>query len=573
MSKLALGKGKPSQSCPASTGTGPRPSRRRDRTLAVWIGLALACGFLAYIARLREVTQDAFHEMALFREALLLGYVPQVDLFAYTPTVQPSVHHEWGTGAILYLVTIGTGWGAAGLTILKLSLIATLWLLLYRVARLRGADPILFCSLSWLVFPLLWVGFATVRAQLFTLVFIAAQLWMQEMDTRGGRRWIVGWLAMLILWLNLHAGFVVGLGMIAFHSLERVWSLYRRTRAVGAVLSGTWHLLLAAPLAVGCLLLNPYGPDYISYLSHALRLPRPGIYEWRPLWLTYAPGVTLLAFGASLLLIAASLHGCRWHRLRGCGFLWLSAWMALKHIRHGSIYAIVWIAYVPAWLSCTCWGRRWAATIRSHRAMTIRLCQVAVVGSLAFVLGHQAWLPTISPYLVHSNVCYPTAAVNYLRQQGFSGNIMTPFHAGAYVSWKMYPEVKVSLDGRYEVAYQPQVKPQHERFYEATDAQWWSILDDYATDLVLVPVQAPVYRELERLASDYQGAGRIATNQPWDVVYRDDSYAVLASPRWSEQLPRRDDRGVILPDGAADAWTLEQAHWRRSLTTVANRSR
>jgi hypothetical protein len=27
--------------------------------------------------------------------------------------------------------------------------------------------------------------------------------------------------------------------------------------------------------------------------------------------------------------------------------------MALKHIRHGSIYGIVWLAYVPAWLSCT----------------------------------------------------------------------------------------------------------------------------------------------------------------------------------------------------------------------------
>ncbi|MCA9134595.1 MAG: hypothetical protein KDA45_15615, partial [Planctomycetales bacterium] len=191
----------------------------RDVPLAAWLLLAMAAGFLAYVARLHEITHDTFHEMSLFREALVQGEFPTVDLFAFTPTVNPSVHHEWGTGAVLYLATVGSGLGLLGLSLLKLLLMAALWLLLYRVARLRGAHPYVFASLAFLTFPVLWVGFATVRAQLFTLVFIAAQLWMQELDWRGRRAWILLWLGMLVAWLNLHAGFVVGLGLIACHSL------------------------------------------------------------------------------------------------------------------------------------------------------------------------------------------------------------------------------------------------------------------------------------------------------------------------------------------------------------------
>ncbi len=77
-----------------------------------------AC-FLAMVCRLNEVTHDAFHEMALFRDYCVTGNFPTVDHFAYTPTIDPVVHHEWGTGAVLYFVTTTTGLGLVGLTILN----------------------------------------------------------------------------------------------------------------------------------------------------------------------------------------------------------------------------------------------------------------------------------------------------------------------------------------------------------------------------------------------------------------------------------------------------------------------
>lgn len=541
----------------------------RDYRLAGWLSLALLCGFLAYVARMHEITHDAFHEMCLFREALVQGEMPKQDLFAFTPTVDPSVHHEWGTGAVLYFATVGSGLGLVGLSLLKLLLMALLWLSVYRVARMRGAHPYVFAILACASFPVLWVGFATVRAQLFTLVFVAVQLWMQQLDWRGRRGWILAWLLMLIVWLNLHAGFVVGLGMIAFHSLERFASVWFRKGSVMAAMGGTWHLILAGPAACASLMVNPYGWEYIPYLIRAIGMERPLIREWQPLWNTYAPGVTLLIFFTSLVLFVYAQRHNRLGRLHGSAFLALCAYMTLKHTRHGSIFGVIWLAYVPAWISHTPLGKNLVAFVDANRQGMIRASQVVACTTFAFACFHHFWLPTLPPKQLYSTACYPTGAVDYLKENDFCGNLVTPFHVGSYVSWEMYPHVQVSFDGRYEVAYEDNVMPEHNHFLDARPG-WWKMLDQYPVDAILVHRQAPVCQALDvfRQASDALDAP--PTKRRWRFVYEDDSFVVLASDR--SNLPRVDRRGQPLQDGAWDAFSPEHAHWRRSAKTTFARN-
>ena len=73
--------------------------------LAAVLALAAMAG---YRVSGTVVDPDLWHEMALFRAALALGSLPLHDLFAYTPTVFPSIHHEWGAGAIGYGVARGS---------------------------------------------------------------------------------------------------------------------------------------------------------------------------------------------------------------------------------------------------------------------------------------------------------------------------------------------------------------------------------------------------------------------------------------------------------------------------------
>ena len=490
----------------------------------------MAACFLAMVCRLNEVTHDAFHEMALFREVVLTGLFPTVDHFAYTPTVDPVVHHEWGTGALLYFVTTTTGLGLVGLTLLKFSAMGWLWSMLYRTARLRGVHPYLFAALAVTVFPVMWVGMATVRATLFTLLFLSIQLWMQELDRRGARWWMVAWWCMLVVWLNMHAGFLVGVGMLGLYGAER-WAVeWWKSRSVVLATRATLHLIALVPMIVLSTFINPYGGQYVPYLLHAVRMPRPLIAEWGPLWTTYDPVTTLSMFGLSIALAVIALRRQPWTSWLGALSLIVCALLALKHLRHGPIYAVVWIAYVPAWFSHTELGRELPRWMTNHRSFMTRFAQGVVAIALGWCCEHQFWQTTVSGDTTRQSVCYPLEATRYLKDNQFKGNLLTPFHAGAFMSWEMYPDVKVSLDGRYEVAYAPPVFDEHWDFFEAQD-DWARLLERYPHDAILVHQDAKVRPKLEQ----FRTAGA------WRFVYEDSSYVILTR----RDPPRVDDQSSL----------------------------
>lgn len=466
----------------------------RDARLIGSVCVASWLLFLAYVARLREVTHDAFHEMALLRAFFASGRFPYDDIFAFTPTVTPTVHHEWGTGLLLYWVAGISPLGLHGMAVFRVLLIALLGLVLYRVARNNGAHPLWIGLAAIVAFPIGWVGFATLRAQLFTLLFLSFQILLQQSDWRGEKRWGMLWWCMLVIWLNLHAGFVVGVAMLGLHMLER-WVVYLKERRgrfdPTSFVSSFWHhavLILAIPPS---LCLNPWGADYPSYLWHALLMPRPTMAEWQPLWRTYQPVLTIASFAALVMALGYILRHRRWDRLRGWLFCLLAAYMALKHIRHGSLFAVVWVALAPGWLSPTPFGRRVVAWIQLRRQGVVLAAWGASLAAICFMIHHPIWLIELPGSDPKSGMVYPVGAVDYLKKTGFSGNVMTPFAAGAYLTWECYPQIRVSIDGRYEVAYRADVLPKHDLFYAAKPG-WRSVLDEYQADAILVKQSAPV---------------------------------------------------------------------------------
>lgn len=483
--------------------------------------LAVALAFMAYVARLNDVTHDAFHEMALAREFFEQGSFPHEDRFAFTPTVSPSVHHEWGTGVLLYIVAGASPLGLDGMAITRLLLIAMLGLCIYRAARNNGAHPLMIGLCLPIAFPLAWVGFATLRAQLFTLLFLVIQILLQQSDWRGKKSWVAAWMLLYVVWLNVHAGFVVGVAALGLHVIERwleYWWDSSRPRDISDFVERFWHhFLIAAFLGIG-ILINPWGVQYPVYLWKAILMPRPTMFEWQPLWFIPDRAISLGAFGVMVITLGYTFKMRQWRRLRGWLFCCLAAYMALKHIRHGSIFAVAWIVYSPGWLTPTALGRGCLATVQRNRRLAIQACFVVGLAATIFFVQHSAWranLPDTGPEL---SMVYPVRAVEFLKKIKFQGNLLTPFTAGAYVSWTCYPNVRVSLDGRYEVAYQHDVLPKHNSFF-AAESNWRSVLEEYAPDAILVKQNAPVRKLLGLRETD---------TEHYYLAYEDDTFAVFA---------------------------------------------
>jgi hypothetical protein len=429
------------------------------------------------------------------------------------------VHHEWGAGVILY--TVASLAGAGGIMLLKYALTVGVAGACCWCARRRGASWAVILTLMPPIILSGCYGFTTIRAQLFTMQLLAVMLCFLELDQAGRRWWIAAWLPLHVLWLNVHAGFIVGVGLMALHAGEM---LVRRRPWV--------HFVPVGMALAALVLVNPYGQEYLPYLLHGLTMARPMIIEWRPLW--EHDLATFCVFSMSVLLVvyAGAQLGVR--RLSGIVLLAATAYAAARHTRHLSLYYVAWLCYVPGYLQQTSlgatletlWQRR-ARLIVAGSLFVAALCLVRVLPRAPW----QMYLPVTAADEETGRPMYPAGAVDYLARAGFRGNLMVPFVPGGFVMWKLHPDVKVSLDGRYEVAYQHGILEENEAFYQAS-ADWRAMLARYPTDAILVPRRCPL-------------AAVMPEADGWQRTYRDAAYDIYA--RIGLGLPSEEHTGPIMP--------------------------
>jgi hypothetical protein len=346
---------------------------------------------------------------------------------------------------------------------------------------------------------------------------VAVVLNLLDLD-RAGKRWLMlVWLPLFVFWLNVHAGFLVGAGLYAIHWLEQ--AIRRQPH---------WHVFMCGLMMIALIAVNPYGFDYYAYLAHAVTMSRPNVSEWAPLWFSDPARIGLFALSIGVLVYAIYHSGFR--HFAGWPLVLVTALVAIKSQRMLPFYAVAWFCYVPGALSGTPIG--WGA----RRLWCRRARLLAVVWSLvALVFAGLAW--TLQPWQLvvpgqpmqglGSTMYYPVGGVEYLRRQEFRGNLMTPFEWGAYVSWRL-PQVKISMDGRYEVAFPRELADELYAFYMGREG-WEAVLDKYPTDAILVPKRLPLARRLPEVSG-------------WYRCYQDDAFEIYS--RTTVKLPITDARGI-----------------------------
>jgi hypothetical protein len=481
----------------ASPSATAAPQDFRVLVFATYLGCAAL--LLGQIA-LNFVDIDIWHQMNLIRASVAAGHLLTEDPFAYTPTVHPMIDHEWGAGVLAFF--LGKWMGGAGLLLLKFTSAFGTLLLLMLLALRRGATAAVLTFLAPLAIALLYSGFVpAVRAHAYSILFTACLLWALETDRQGDHRWLWMSLALFPFWVNIHAGFVVGLGFVFLYGAEQ------------AIRRKPWR----TPALVLCgmsfeVLLNPYGTRYLQFLARALTMARPRVPEWNSIWSLGWP-MTLI-FAAAVAVFVYALATSRTGQIPGLLLLVASGIEAFLHRKQLPFFAITWLCYVPICFQKTAAGR-WLQYFARRRSRFLLLAWIVTIAlCLTAAIRWRFWKAQVPQ--VSGEASYPVGAVDYLAAQNFHGNIMVPFRSGAYVSWRLYPAAKVAVDSRYEVAYPNDWIERVFRFYEARNG-WRETLNAYPTDVVLAPRSAPIVPLL-------RGAG-------WRLVYVDAQFELYAQPQ------------------------------------------
>jgi hypothetical protein len=434
--------------------------------------------------------------------------VPRQDLFSFTLAGHTWCDWEWLSDvlyALLYRVH-----GLSAIVAFHLALLCLTSVVVYRTARLRAGQTTAF-ALTCLVMVTTTIHWLA-RPHLFTWLFLGVfSFLLERIDITGKHKPLVLLPFLMILWVNLHPGFVAGLLMVSVWSVSALlqrrlaYDATKRSRHPNRVL---WLCLtLAACLAATCA--NPYSwrldKHIISYLFssgsatwHVAEWLSPDFHNPRLHWLE-----VLLPIAAA----AGLWQGLKRH-VAHCVVVLGSMHLALVSVRNVPLFAIVAAGPLAATatqlLSVAHFGpqvREGEAALSLRRSKALALCAYTLVLS---VLVGVLWrgLTNFGP-----PSSLPIEAARHLP----AGRLFTTDRWGDYLIFTQ-SDRQVFFDCRND-AYGPQVVEDYITVMTATPG-WESVLDKYSLNVTLVPKPSAI-------------SAALSESREWRLFYRDSVAAVF----------------------------------------------
>ena len=304
---------------PVSNGTdGPRVLG----TIAV-IVLVLTAGVAAFT---QVWNYDVFWHLAAGEWMLQHGEVIDTDPFSIEPEPQ-WVNVHW-----LFQLVIALLHGAGGfplLTVMKSVLAATV--LLIFAMSLRRQVPPAWLILTGLATLIVMFGRLRVRPEAFTLLFLMLTIVLMDSVRRGASPRRLWWLVpVMILWVNMHGLYILGVGLIWSAMLGAVIDRKLGRDVTGNLL--TARALAPLLLATVAVLLTPWPFEAAAHpfllwnrISGQERFYTDVVSELKPTWRALSSH-----WEAGLLAgLTAMVMGLQWRKVTIGQVLWLAAFVVL----------------------------------------------------------------------------------------------------------------------------------------------------------------------------------------------------------------------------------------------------
>ncbi len=441
--------------------------------------------------------------------------VPRVDVFSGTVAGQPWVAHEWLSEVFIYaLFTLGSFLAL----ILACSAIVTL-AFVFVYARSDGqpyvaAFAVLLAALAsaptWGVRP-------QVISLLLTSVFLfVLERWRADLGDHKGRPYIWILVPLMVLWVNLHSGFALGLAIIAVYLFGAIVDRVTQPPNHPTTQPPNHPTTQLALIFITCLLVVPLNPNgatlYIypfeTLTSHAMQTY---IQEW------FSPDFHLTEFQpfAWLLLATLAAVGMSGKRvsLTQTLLLVVFGYAALRSSRNIPLFAIIAAPIMAEHVWRLVAARGWTAALEGNAPTTRRMAALnwalllvifaAGVARVGMVAANQSAVERAK---------FPAAAVDFLQAQKVTGTIYNSYGWGGYVIWRLYPGARVFIDGRADV-YGDAFIEQYLAAYRG-EASWKPTLERYNIRTILIEPDAPLTAQL-------------AQDAAWKQVYEDKQAVVF----------------------------------------------
>jgi hypothetical protein len=440
------------------------------------------------------------------QQILAIHAVPRVDPFSSSTAGKSWFAWEW-----LYDLVVGeveATLGLNGVVWLTAVVIATTFASLFRWMTQRGVNIAVAVVMTLLALGASMIHFLA-RPHVVTWLFTLICFWIldrAERDSLGShglrRLWVLPLL--MLVWVNLHGGFLVGFVVLAIFWLGATWTWLttkdnRIEQALEKITAGkrSRDLLSVGLISLAASFANPNGWKlhwhiyaYLSnhfLMNHIEEFQSPNFH-----------GVAQKCFAVLLLIVLATfaasghalrMNGARIGQLRMSGgltvlFAVYTGLYASRNIPVSSLLLVMVIApMISSQLPVPLLLRRMQQiefNLRGHMWPLI----AAILTFAIAAHGGRAGSSTLMG--VHFDPKrMPVEAVNYLEQQHVRGPILSPDYWDGYLIYRLYPNNQVVVDDRHdlygEAFFKSYLKMMH------VQQGWQDFLREHPASCLLLP--------------------------------------------------------------------------------------
>jgi hypothetical protein len=513
---------------------------------------AALLGLLAYTTLSVRLLGDAGIGWHIRTGQIILAThaIPRVDPFSATMSGRVWFAWEWLYDALV-------GWldraaGLNGVVLFTALVIAAVFAWTFRLLLRRGTNILLALLLVLLAASAAMIHFLA-RPHVVSWLFTVAWFWTLDSSETGcasdsksfatsesnrRRGWML-WLLppLMLVWVNVHGGFVVGFALLAIYWCSAAWQwlrpsgdrfddILRKIRA-GQLLR---VLTLTGILSGLATLVNPYGfqlhVHIYRYLTNRFLIDH--INEFQSPNFHY---VAQKCFAGLLLLtlvaLAAKKREAGRVRVSQALIILFAVYSGLYASRNIPVSSLLLILVIAPWLSEAMdrfsfrrMGERGFSSPQSLQRMEAvefslrgHLWPIAMVLLTCWIAAHGGKLGAKPLMDAHFDATrFPAAAVDYLTKEDVQGPLVSPDDWGGYLIYRLYPRVRMVIDDRHDF-YGEQFLKSYLKMVNA-EPGWQDFLQQSRAHCVVVLKDSALANLLEETAG-------------WKAIYSDEVATVF----------------------------------------------
>lgn len=473
---------------------------------------------------------DTFYHLAGGRYMFEHREILDREVFSFTILGRPWTNYYWLFECLLFLV-FQLGGLTAVIALRAILVILSANLLLYLIYHLSRGNRFITLALGLLAFGLYIPRALIIRPHIFSYLFLILLVILLE-RFRKRERSFETWLPVLcILWANIHGvEYPIAIAVIGIYCISSFVSHLSALKAQSGLkrpviyMMRQWTIMRWVLLFMLCtlaFLINPFG--YKIFTTPLIAIDQEVMrhitemrgYDFRSLMYLF-PELNLFSHVSfNYAVLAGLIVLLPWvsrRNIRALLLFPLGLVLVLHKLRFMSEFAILVIPFIAEGFSC----------LRNGVASRRRAVDALLVVLSVYLLTSSLLTLRKSIYDGHYRQVissrYPVGATQFLRLEGLKGNLFCDPTFAGYLTWSLYPDVRISMDMRTPEPFDARtawiVRTAGRRVSFADLERQWPI------DLILLEGES---RRARKIAGD--------PDTEFALVYADQGYVLFAHER------------------------------------------